>query len=76
MSTNLRLYDALKDKLGTDTAMMLADAIPSGNEIATKADLKAELAGMEARLKGWMLAFFVPIWIATWGTLVAILVKV
>ena len=75
MSTNIELYEVLKDRVGTEAARMLAVAVPRAEELATKDDLRA----LQNRLMRFMLGLFVPLWIgmyATLGTLiVALLVR-
>ena len=87
--TNVELYEALKPSVGEDAARLIAEVLPGAEELATRHDLlttKSELQLSFARLEGmierssketmrWMLTFFVPLWIATWGTLLAVLLK-
>lgn len=68
MATNLALYEALKRHLDEETARMLVETLPSGQDLATKADLKA----LEIRLLRWMLTFFASLWVGFAATIVTI----
>lgn len=46
--------------------------IPALADLATKADL----AELKADMRGWMLAFFVPLWIGVYGTLGAVVISI
>lgn len=37
--------------------------------------LRGEIHAESARMMRWMLAFFVPVWAGTWGTVVAVILK-
>lgn len=81
MAHTIELYDALRERLGDNTARMLAEAIPTERELATKTDIeslrlatKADIQGLRADLMRWMLLFFVPLWIGTYGTLAAVVI--
>lgn len=76
MVTNIELYEALKSRLGEEGARLLAERFPRSEELVTKADLRAELAELKADMRGWMLAFFVPLWIGVYGTLAAVVALV
>lgn len=69
MATNLELYERLKRHLDEETARMLVETLPTGQELATKGDLQA----LEARLLRRMLTFQVSIWVGFAATIVAVL---
>ena len=87
---NIELYEALKrTPVGEEAARMIAAVVPSAENVATKLDiaqvqmqltksetsLRAEIQAASVRNIRWMLAFFIPVWAGTWGTVVAILLK-
>lgn len=79
MVTNVRLYEIFKAKVGEEAAMALAEAFPAASDLATKSDiarLERQFAELETRLLRWTLTFFVPLWVAVLGTLVAVLLQV
>jgi hypothetical protein len=46
------------------------------------ADVKVQVSRLEAKIEAsskdtmrWMLAFFIPVWAGTWGTVIAVLLK-
>lgn len=85
MVTNVQLYEMLKDRVGEEAAMALAEIVPAASNLATKedvarieqrfAELKQQFAELETRLLRWTLTFFVPLWVAVLGTLVAMLLQ-
>lgn len=63
---------------------MIAEVVPPARELATKSDIAGvneRIARVEAkvdsmaRLQQWMVAFFVPVWAGTFGTLIAVVLK-
>ncbi len=86
--TNVELYEALKGTIPDNAARMIAEAYHPARELATRTDLaklelatRTDLAKLEgkidsiARLQQWMIAFFIPVWAGTFGTLVAVVLK-
>lgn len=45
-------------------------------DYVTKEFFRSELAEFKAELRGWMLGFFVPLWIGVYLTLAAIVVSI
>ena len=70
VATHVELYEALKPHVGREAAQMIADVVPPVSNIATKEDIQA----LRADIFKWGLAFFVPLWLGVWGTLIALLV--
>jgi hypothetical protein len=68
---NIELYEALKGDISEKAAKMIAEVVPQASDLATKADIK----DLEAKLLRFTLAFFMPLWIAMLGTLLALLVR-
>lgn len=76
MATNLKLYEALKRHMDEETARMLVETLPRGEDLATKGDVlevRRELSALEARLMRWMLTFFASLWLGFAGTIVTII---
>lgn len=82
--SNVELYEALKGSIREAAARMIAEVVPPSRELATKTDIAnvlTELAVLRgevksiARLQQWMLGFFVPLWVGTFGTVVAVVLK-
>jgi hypothetical protein len=71
MLTNVRLYEALKSHVGEEAAEMIAEVVPPAQNLATKEDI----AVLKGDLLKWMIALFVPVWIGTYGTIIAIVLK-
>ena len=42
VKTNIELYEALKPHVGDDGARLIAEVVPTADELATKADLIAQ----------------------------------
>jgi len=86
MVTSVRLYEILKDKVGEEAAMALAEIAPAAANLATKddiaelkqkfAELEVKFAQLETRLLRWTLVFFAPLWVAVLGTMLAVLLQV
>jgi hypothetical protein len=83
MVADLELYETLKKTLDEDAARMLVERLPTGQELATKADIerleqliKVSIAEFEARFFRWTLGFFIPLWVAVLGALVTLIVLV
>ena len=79
MATNIEIYEALKGTVGEDAARMVAEAVPRTEHLATKADLaelRTDFAEFKADMRGWMLTFFVPLWIGVYGTLAAVVISI
>jgi hypothetical protein len=87
--TNVALYEALKPSIGEDAARMIAEIFPPASDLATKSDLREGFAAVRegfAKVRGemqaesktnlrWIIGLFVPVWVATWGTMIAVLFK-
>ena len=80
--TNVELYEALKGSIPDEAARMIAEAFPQAREIATKhdiAELETRLSARMDALHGttlrWMFGLFVPMWMGTWATVVAVVLK-
>jgi hypothetical protein len=75
--TQLELYEALKPHVGEEGARLIAEVVPA-SELVTKeyfdSVLDRKLAEFKAEMHGWMLGFFVPLWIGVYLTLAAIVV--
>lgn len=79
VKTNIELYEALKEPVGEDAARMIAEVVPSADDLATKqdlAELRAEMHREFSSVKSWMLASMVPLWLGVFGTLISLLVYV
>jgi hypothetical protein len=50
MATNVELYRGLCEHIPPEAAKLIADAVPDGAELATKADLEHGLQAVEYRL--------------------------
>lgn len=68
--------------LPDEVARVIADRLLS-QELATKSDIqelrnefKLEMAELKADMRGWMLAFSVPLWIGVYGTLAAVVISI
>lgn len=72
MATHVELYRALEPHVGKEAAQMIADVVPPGPNIATKEDIQA----LRADIFRWGLTAVIPVWIAVWGTLVALAVQI
>ena len=80
--TNVALYEALKPTIGEEAARMIAEVVPPTQDLATKLDiagLNARFAEVDARIHTeatrtikWIVGVFVPVWGATWGGIVAL----
>jgi hypothetical protein len=73
------LYDALKAHVGEEGARLIAEVIPA-EELVTKEFFEMKLNAFKAELKsemrGWMLGFFVPLWIGVYLTLAEIVISI
>lgn len=59
-----------------DIAAMRADFARLEKQIFEfRSELKDEIHASSVRNIRWILAFFIPVWAGTWGTVVAILLK-
>ncbi len=77
--TQLEFYEALKPHVGEEGARLIAEIMPT-DELLTvtvfEAKLDTALAEFRAEMRGWMLAFFVPLWIGVYLTLGAIVISI
>lgn len=79
MESNIEFYEALRAHMPDEVARLIADHMPQTEELATKRDLlelRVELAELKADIRGWMLSFFVPLWIGVYGTLAAVVISI
>ena len=61
---------------------MIAEVVPPTQDLATKTDVAAvdrRFAELDAKIHAeatrsikWMIGVFVPVWVATWGSMLAI----
>lgn len=82
-TVNLELYEALKKTLDEEAARMIAEVVPEARNLATKEDLERvehrlerRIDQLESRMFRWTLTFFVPLWVAMLGTLLALVLNV
>lgn len=82
-TVNLELYEALKKTLDEEAARMIAEVVPEARNLATKEDLERvehrlerRIDQLESRMFRWTLTFFVPLWVAVLGTLLALVLNV
>ena len=77
--TQVEFYEALKPHVGEERARLIAEVLPM-DEVLTvpvfETKLNAALAEFKAEMRGWMLAFFVPLWIGVYLTLGAIVISI
>jgi hypothetical protein len=80
--SQIEFFEALKHHFGEEGAKLLAEVYPP-SELVTKdffkaemAEFRAEMADLKAEMRGWMLAFFVPLWIGVYLSLAAIVVSI
>ncbi len=77
VTTHVELYKALEPHVGDMAAQMIADMVPSADNIATKEDVQivvGEIHALEARIFRWGLAAMIPLWVGVWGSLGVLLV--
>lgn len=61
MSTNIRLYELLREQIGQEAARMVSEAVPPSREIATRSDLstfRSEMTSDFAAFRSEMRAEF------------------
>lgn len=82
-TVNLELYEALKKTLDEEAPRMIAEVVPEARNLATKEDLERvehrlerRIDQLESRMFRWTLTFFVPLWVAVLGTLLALVLNV
>jgi hypothetical protein len=86
MTTSVEFYSKLREHIPDEAAKMIAEHLVTAEQVATKADVKAEVTAAEARLNErigqvesgihrWMLTFFAAQWLGTVGIIVAIFLK-
>ncbi len=76
--SNVELYEALRGSVGEDAARLIAEVVPAAEQLATKQDIAELHTAIQRSSKEtmrWMLTFFVPVWLGTWGTILAIVLK-
>ncbi|HYZ93954.1 MAG TPA: hypothetical protein VFA34_16400 [Actinomycetota bacterium] len=83
--TNVELYEALKGSIPEEAARMIAEVVPPARDLATKLDiaevkrevteLRAEMHLSATRTIQWILGVTVPLFVGTWGSVVAVLLK-
>ena len=60
-----------------DLKLFRSDVLEFKNEMRAEFQgLRLEIAEFKAEMRGWMLKFFVPLWIGVYGTLGAIVVSI
>lgn len=74
-TSGIEFYEALRAYIPEEAARLIAERSPQPRDLATRADVQAAVAELKADIRGWMLAFFVPLWIGVYGTLAAIVIS-
>jgi hypothetical protein len=77
--TNIELYEELKKSVTEEAARMIAEVVPNADDLATKSDIarlegefaavRTDIARLGESLSDRMLRYFVPLWIAVYGSL-------
>ena len=82
MATRFRFYERLREHIPEEAARLIAEEMTTETDVGEKFDrileqmaTKADLEKLRSSMFRWMLTFFVPLWIATYGTLIAIVLK-
>jgi hypothetical protein len=90
VTTNVKRYEVLTPKLGKQAARMLAGSLGDRREYVSRDMLRAELdrfrdelemlidrrcSKVESSLKGSMPTFFIPLWLGTWGAMIAFVIR-
>lgn len=80
--TNVELYEALKGSIPDKAARLIAEVFPQASDVSTKHDLEVAVARLEGKIDTqqantlrWMIAMFVPMWMGTWATVAAVILK-
>jgi hypothetical protein len=80
--SNVELYEALRGSIPETAARVIAEAFVPTRDLATRQDLAALESSLRGEIKAaststmrWMLTFFVPVWVGTWATVIAIILK-
>ncbi len=73
--TQLEFYEALKPHVGEEGARLIAEIFPQ-TEYVTREHFDVTIARLESKMRGWMLAFFVPLWIGVYLSLAAIVISI
>lgn len=77
-TSDIEFYESLRAHIPEEAARLIAERFPKPRDLATKGDLqevRTEIQELKADIRGWMLAFFVPLWIGVYGTLAAVVVS-
>jgi hypothetical protein len=79
---NIDLHEALKRSVNEEAARMIAEVLPAGDDLATKAYVDQRIATLTADMhrefssvKGWMIAMMVPLWLGVYGTLLTLITQ-
>lgn len=75
MVTKIEFYQRLREHIPDEAARMIAEEVPVESKPVTEDRLVAELEKLRSAFFRWALAFFVPLWIGVYATLVAIVIK-
>lgn len=65
--------------MGDQGARLIGEVVPATENLATKDDiqeLRLEFAEFRAEIRGWLLKFFVPLWIGVYAALGAMIVSI
>jgi hypothetical protein len=73
--TQLEFYESLKPHVGEEGAKVIAELFPQ-TEYVTKEHFDLTFARFETKMRAWMLAFFVPLWIGVYLSLAAIVISI
>ncbi len=78
MVTNVELYEALKPTIGEQAAKMIAEVVPPTRDLATRTDLaqlETKIQAETTRTIKWIVGVMVPMFVGTWGTTIAVLLR-
>jgi hypothetical protein len=73
--TQLEFFESLKPHVGEEGARLIAEALPP-SELVTKDYLDAKIGEFKSEMRGWMLTFFVPLWVGVYLSLAAIVISI
>lgn len=88
-TSDIEFYEGLRAHIPEEAARLIAERFPQPRDLATKGDLREleaarskdiqgvriEIQELKADIRGWMLAFFIPLWIGVYGTLAAVVIS-
>lgn len=52
MTTNVELYEVLRDRIGEEAARMIAESVPPARELATREDVEASASALRGEMAG------------------------